>query len=167
MNENTNIQTNRLLITPLTERDSDFIFEILNTEGWIKYIGERNIKSIGDAALYIHKIISNPNYTYLVFKLKENKKPIGLVTLIKRPYLAHCDIGFAILPKYEKMGYAYEASLKYIDVLERSKLYFKLVAITVPENVNSISLLKKLGFNYSENIVEENEILAVYQKQIS
>lgn len=59
-NTKTTINTNRLLIKPLSENDKQFIFELLNTDGWIKYIGNRNIGSEADATAYIKKIVKNP-----------------------------------------------------------------------------------------------------------
>jgi [ribosomal protein S5]-alanine N-acetyltransferase len=50
------IQTDTLLLEILSENDADFIMELLNTEGWIKYIGNRNINSKEDAIAYIQKI---------------------------------------------------------------------------------------------------------------
>ncbi len=49
------ISTERLLINPLSTYDDYFILELLNTEGWIKFIGNRNIHSQADASAYIQK----------------------------------------------------------------------------------------------------------------
>jgi ribosomal-protein-alanine N-acetyltransferase len=159
-----NLETERLLIEPLKLDDGDFMFKLLNTEGWIKFISNRNIKTKEDATAYIQKILHDVNYTYLVFSLKETNSPIGLVTLIKRDFLDYCDIGFAILPEYENSGYSLEATCKFLLEIEKSKLYTKIVAITVPENVSSISLLKKMDFIYEKKILKGEEVLSVYNK---
>lgn len=160
----TNLETERLVIEPLKLDDWNFMFKLLNTEGWIKFISNRNIKTKEDATSYIQKILHDINYTYLVFRLKETNLPIGLVTLIKRDFLDYCDIGFAILPEYEKMGYSFEASSKFLLEIEKSKLYSKIVAITVPENLKSKILLKKLNFIYELETLKDGEVLSVYNK---
>jgi hypothetical protein len=33
----------RVRLRELTKTDAPFIFELLNTEGWLRYIGDRNI----------------------------------------------------------------------------------------------------------------------------
>lgn len=98
--------TDRLFIRQLSETDAGFIFELLNTESWIRYIGNRNIHSEADALAYIRKINENQNTTYYTVTLKETNTPAGLVTLIKRDYLDFRDIGFAFLPAYGGRGYA-------------------------------------------------------------
>jgi RimJ/RimL family protein N-acetyltransferase len=144
--------------------DSEFMFELLNTEGWINNIGNRNINTLADATSYIEKINSNPNYLYLVFRLKETKHPLGLVTLIKRDYLEDCDIGFALLPQFQNKGFAFEASSKFMEVIVKDGQINKVVAITLPDNLNSIKLIEKLGLNYEKTITENGVKLSVYKK---
>ena len=50
------LTTERLFIEPLSTIEDDFILELVNTEGWIKFIGNRNVTSKIDAANYIRKV---------------------------------------------------------------------------------------------------------------
>ena len=159
-----NLETERLLMEPLKLVDGDFMFKLLNTEGWIKFISNRNIKSKEDATVYIRRILDDQNYTYLVFKLKGTQKPIGIVTIIKRDFLDYCDIGFAILPEYENRGYSFEATTKFLLEIKKHKLYTKIVAITIPKNLKSVILLKKLGFIYEQETLKDGEVILVYKK---
>ena len=45
--------TKRLIISQVTETDAPFFVELMNTPSWIKYIGDRNIKSVKDAENYL------------------------------------------------------------------------------------------------------------------
>ena len=94
----TNYNTARLLLRTMNADDNTFIFELLNTAGWIKFIGDRNIETSEDADKYIQKIITNPDINYRIVTLQDTETAIGLVTFIKRNYLDHHDIGFAFLP---------------------------------------------------------------------
>jgi [ribosomal protein S5]-alanine N-acetyltransferase len=156
-------ETERLFVEPLTILDSTFIYELLNTEGWLKNIGNRNINTLADAEAYIEKVNSNPNYVYLAFKTKIDNKLLGVVTLVKRDYLDSPDIGFAILPQYQNKGYAFEACAKMISQIKNEKNYSKILAITIPENLASISLIQKLGLVYEKEIIEADETLSLYQ----
>ena len=49
------LETERLRIRPLSVEDSKFILELVNTEGWLKFIGDRNVKGIPDAIEYIER----------------------------------------------------------------------------------------------------------------
>jgi [ribosomal protein S5]-alanine N-acetyltransferase len=156
------LKTERLSLQPLSENDSEFIIELLNTEGWIKYIGNRNIQSNADAIAYIQKINANKNIRYWTVKLKDTKSPIGLVTLIKRDYLEHNDIGFAFLPLFYAKGYAYEAANAVLNYLSKNKLATNILAETLPENMSSIKLLEKLGLRFEKEMEIENETLHIY-----
>ncbi|MBS1729735.1 MAG: GNAT family N-acetyltransferase [Bacteroidetes bacterium] len=154
-------QSERLLIEPLSKKDARFIFDLVNTEAWLRFIGNRNVNSLEDASNYITKIQSNPNVTYWTVSLKEDKTKIGIITYIKRDYLETPDIGFAFLPAYSNMGYAYEASQAVIKNMIND--YTQLEAVTIPENHSSIKLLKKLGFYFEKEIVIDNTLLHIYK----
>lgn len=156
------IKTNRLLIEPLTEDDKLFIMELVNTEGWIKFIGDRNIHSEIDAVTYIQKINNNSNLLYWIVKLNETNETIGLVTFIKRDYLEHNDIGFAFLPNFFGKGYAFEATKEVLNYLVNNHSLMQILATTIPENINSIALLEKLGLRFEKSIEIENETLHIY-----
>jgi RimJ/RimL family protein N-acetyltransferase len=155
-------KTERLMLTTLNDHESKFIFELLNTEGWKKFIGERHIKNLADADAYIDRICNNKNVTYWVVKIKENNSSIGIITLIKRDYLEHHDIGFAFLPEFGKRGYAYEAANMILDYLFSKGSHKKILATTIPANTNSIQLLEKLGLKFENEIIIENETLHVF-----
>lgn len=159
----TNLTTNRLLLATLSEKDSLFILELLNTEGWIRFIGDRNIRTEADAMVYIQKINDNENTTYWSIKLKDTDNAIGIITLIKRDYLEHKDIGFAFLPNFSNKGYAFEAAQRVLYYLTLGNESIQILATTIPENVRSISLLKKLGFQFDKAIQIQNETLHIYK----
>jgi [ribosomal protein S5]-alanine N-acetyltransferase len=154
--------TARLLIQPLTINDNAFIQELVNTGGWIKFIGNRNINSAADATAYIERIISNKNITYWVVQLKSTTTLIGIITFIKRDYLDHHDIGFAFLPDFSKNGYAFEAAHTVLIGLLQNNNFTHILATTIPENISSIKLLKKLGLQFDKVIKVGEETLHVY-----
>jgi len=156
------LETERLFIEPLSKTDSKFILELLNTQGWIKFIGDRNVHNEIDAGNYIQRILDNHNCAYSVFKLKENKTPLGIITFIKRDNQQFPDIGFAMLPGYEKNGFAYEAARKYMDEIVKNGQHKNIIGITVSDNWKSISLLEKLGLRFKEKYFEKNDELSVY-----
>ncbi len=156
-------ETERLKIRPMCLQDAEFILSLVNSAGWIKYIGDRKINNIHDSEQYIQKIRSNPNYFYHIFELKGTAIPIGIVTFLFREDYKYPDIGFAILPTYENKGYAFEASKKYLDTVCETESIQKVIAITLPQNSSSIKLLQKLGLNYKEIIMEGEEQLLLFE----
>jgi RimJ/RimL family protein N-acetyltransferase len=167
MHENI-LETERLILRKFTLEDSHFIIELLNTEGWIKYIGDRNVKTTQQARAYLEngplKSYRNNGFGLALVQLKDNDTSIGMCGLIKRDYLDHPDIGFAFLPNYTGHGYALEIVKKTIDYAFTSLRKEKIMAIVVPENRSSIRLLEKVGFTYNNNFVttDTNEELSLY-----
>lgn len=155
-----NYNTQRLELNRINLKDSEFIFELVNTPEWIKFIGDRNIGSIAEANEYINKITSNSKTNFWVVKTKDQQLAIGIITFIKKDYLDYYDIGFAFITKYTNKGYAYEASIVVLnDVIKK---YKNILATTVKTNINSIQLLEKLGLKFHKEIENENELLMIY-----
>lgn len=149
-------ETNRLLICRFTAGDAPFILELLNDPSWIRYIGDKNIRTPEDARQYIkngpQKSYARLGFGLYAVKLKADGRPIGMCGLLQRDTLEHADIGFAFLPGYTGKGYAFESAeaiLKHAHAVLGMK---RILAITSPENISSIALLEKLGFNFTKLI---------------
>jgi [ribosomal protein S5]-alanine N-acetyltransferase len=145
--------TERLLIRKLTFDDSRFIVKLLNSPGWLRYIGDRGVKTEEDAKVYLQNgpLLSyeeNGFGLYLV-GLLETGEPIGMCGILKRDSLVHPDLGYSLLPEFTGKGYAYEAA-NAVVLYAREQLRIKtLLAITMPENATSIKLLEKVGMKYN------------------
>ena len=162
------IETDQLVLRKFTLDDADFIVELLNTEGWLKYIGDRNVRTAGDARVYLEngplKTYSNDLFGLRLVQLKTGDVPIGMCGLIKRDYLDHFDLGFALLPTYTGRGYALEIAKKVLEYAFDRLHQQKILAITLPGNFSSIRLLVKTGFSYERDFLapDTNEALSLY-----
>ena len=160
--------TQRLILRRFTLDDTAFIIELLNTEGWIKYIGEKNVKTTDEARAYLEngplKSYRNEGFGLALVELKADHVPIGMCGLISREYLDHLDVGFAFLPNHTGLGYAFEIVKKTVEHALRELKQQKLFAITLPQNYSSIKLLTKIGFKYDNNFItpDTNEELCLY-----
>jgi len=165
--------TNRLIISKVTLKDAPFFIELMNTPSWLKYIGDRNIKSIEDAKKHLKKGIlksyKESGYGfYKVTQKSEPEKAIGIVGLVKRKELEHTDIGFGFLPNYEGKGYGYESSVAIMNMAKNKFKLNKVLAITNPDNKSSIHLLEKLGLSFQKRIkpFADNEELLLFAKDL-
>lgn len=166
-------ETERLIISKVTIQDASFFLELMNTPHWLKYIGDRNIKSIEDAEEAIKnghlKSYKDNGFGFYKVSLKaENNITIGTAGLIKRDQLEHVDIGFGFLPKYEGKGFGYEAAVEVIKLAKDVFNIAKLVAITNPNNKNSIKLLEKLGLTFEKRVkpFDEDKELLLFAKTL-
>lgn len=162
------LETDRLLLRELNLGDVPFILSLLNSPGWLKYIGDRGVKNEEQAKDYL---LNGPLKSYRengfgLYLVEEriSKLPIGLCGLLKRETLENPDLGFAFLSDYMGKGFAFEAANA---VLEYTKSELKLptiLAIVLPNNQPSIKLLEKLGFQYQKTLqVKEGEDLSLFQ----
>ena len=150
------LETARLVLREFTLDDTNFIIELVNTPGWIKFIGDRNIRTEEQAKLYLQngplKSYDQNGFGLSMVELKNEKIPIGMCGIIRRDNLANPDIGFAFLPEYTGKGFAFEianATMKYAkDILKLPVIF----AITVSHNSSSIKLLKKIGLKFIQPI---------------
>ncbi|MDJ1480602.1 GNAT family N-acetyltransferase [Cytophagaceae bacterium YF14B1] len=151
------IETPRLILRQLELEDDSFVFELVNTPSWLKFIGDRGVHTLNDARNYIRTgpmdSYSRFGFGLLLIFLKGEDIPIGMCGLLNRDVLDDPDMGFALLPVYEGKGYAFEAAsavLKY----SRNELQLKrIVAIVMRENQRSVSLLQRLGFVYEKDVI--------------
>ena len=165
------IESERILLRPLTLEDGEFILELLNTDGFIKYIGDRNVRTVEQAKTYILngplKSYETNGFGLSLAELKTDRTPVGMCGLLKRDYLDHADIGFAFLPRYTGKGYAYEIVEEIVRFGLQELRMEKILAIVLPENSSSVRLLEKVGFSYEENFIspDTNEELSLYSIQ--
>lgn len=129
--------------------DAAFILKLVNQEGWLKYIGDRNIRTIEDAEKYIQvirgKMRTDFGFGYFVF-CTENEEPLGTVGLLNRHYLSAPDLGYAILKSHEGKGYTKHACQLLLDFFIQHQSPLQIQAIVQPNNFGSIGLLKSLNF---------------------
>ena len=149
-------ESERLTLVKFTKDDAPFFYDLANDPDWIKYIGNRNIKTIIDAEEYLNKNII-PSYEKFGFgfytvRLKEENTPIGMCGLIKRDWMDYVEIGYAFLPQYRGKGYAIESSIATKKYAKEKLKIDLLAAITDVENERSGNLLNRLGFKFSKLI---------------
>lgn len=146
------LQTERLRLRPFTTDDAPFVLTLLNEPSFLRFIGDKNVRTLDDARQYL---LNGPMASYnihgfgiLLVELKDSNIPIGMCGLIKREELPEPDIGFAFIPDYWGRGFAFEAATAVMnDARERLKLNH-ILAIVNPDNDASIKLLERLGMNY-------------------
>jgi ribosomal-protein-alanine N-acetyltransferase len=150
------IETARLELCHLTDADAPFILELLNEPSFLRFIGDKGVRTLEDAREYIRKgpadSYERRGFGLYLTRLKDAEVSIGICGLVKRDALEDVDIGFAFLPRFWSQGYAFESAsavLKYGHEVIGLK---RIVAITNPDNESSIRLLEKLGLRFDRLI---------------
>ena len=167
------MQTPRLELVPFSHADAEFILSLLNSPGWVRYIGDRNIHTTEAAIAYLDsgplKSYREHGYGLMRVDLKASGRPIGMCGLLRRPELDGPDIGFAFLPEYHRQGYAMEAARRVIAFAREQLRIPELLAIVQADNAASIGLLQTLGFVYDKVVISgvKREELQRYRLPLS
>jgi [ribosomal protein S5]-alanine N-acetyltransferase len=150
------IETKRLILRKFTIDDAAFMLEMLNTPTWLRFIGDRNVRTLEEAENYLlnGNIRSYREYGFgfYVVVIKETQESIGICGIVKREGLEDVDIGFAFFQQFMGKSYGYESATAVLNYALNDLKIKRIVAIVDPENVVSIALIKKIGLQFEKMI---------------
>jgi RimJ/RimL family protein N-acetyltransferase len=154
------LETDRLVLRRISTHDAEFILRLLNEPSFLRYIGDRGVRTLEDARGYIAKgpidSYDRHGFGLLLVSRKDDGVPIGMCGLLKRDTLRDVDVGFAFLPEFWGYGYAFEAASAVLSHGKEVLGLGRIVAITSPDNDSSIRVLTKLGMRF-EGMIQLTE----------
>jgi RimJ/RimL family protein N-acetyltransferase len=162
------LETERLVLRELTGDDGEFILELLNQPSFLRFVGDKGVRTVDDARGWIE---AGPRASYQrhgyglnLVTLTETGEPMGICGLVNREWLDDPDIGFSLLPAYWSRGYACEASSAVLRQATEVHRLERILAITNRDNRSSIHLLEKLGFSFWKYVrtPDKNEELSLW-----
>ena len=140
----------------MTLEDAEFILELLNDAAFIRFVGDKGVRTAHDARQYI---VTGPLASYeqhgfglWVVEPKGSGTAAGICGLLKREVLADVDIGFAFLPRFRSMGYAFESAAAVLEYGRTTLGLERIVAITDEHNAGSLRVLEKIGMGFDRLI---------------
>jgi RimJ/RimL family protein N-acetyltransferase len=146
------LETDRLVLRRLSAHDADFILQLLNEPSFLRFIGDRGVRTLDDARAYIAKgpvdSYTRHGFGLCLVSRKDDGAPIGMCGLLKRDTLQDVDVGFAFLPQFWGNGYAFESAAAVLSYGRDVLGLGRIVAITSPDNDGSIRVLEKLGMQF-------------------
>lgn len=168
------LETERLILREIVESDAEFVLDLLNQPTFIKYIGDRNVRSVDEAKDFIENryraSYAEHGFGLYTVELKSQiqnpKSQIGICGFVKREILPDADIGFAFLPQFEKQGFAFESASAMMNYGREVLKLKRVLAITTKDNESSGRLLAKLGFEFDGFIDSNGEELKLFVSNI-
>jgi ribosomal-protein-alanine N-acetyltransferase len=155
------LETERLILKPTTLADAEFIRNLFISPKWIEFIGDRELNTIKEVEDYIEtkmtpqiERLGYGNYTII---RKSDGEKIGSCGLYDREGVNGIDIGFALLPDFEKNGYAFESVNHLKEVALKDFKLLQISGITSTKNEASQALLIKIGLKFDKKIILPNE----------
>ncbi len=164
--DSTILETPRLRLRRLSEDDAPFMLALLNDEAFLRFIGDRNVRTEDEARAYIlngamASYEANGFGLYLV-ESKAHGAPIGLCGVLRRDSLPDPDLGFAFTAEHRSRGYGKEAAAATLEYAARTLGLPRIAAIVSPDNDASLRVLHGLGFAFERMVrmsEDEPEIL--------
>ena len=148
--------TKRLALHRFTLDDAPFAFELVNDPAFLRYIGDRGVRTMDDARAYLSNgpLASYERHGFGLFKVVRlaTGEPVGMCGLLKRDTLDDVDVGYAFLPAFWSHGYAIEAVAGTLDYARKTQQLTRVVAIVQPDNAASIRVLERAGFAFERTI---------------
>ncbi|MBW8362484.1 MAG: GNAT family N-acetyltransferase [Kaistella sp.] len=164
-------ETERLSMRPMSAEDSAFVLALYNEPNFLKYIGDKKIRTIEEAEEYIktrfRPQIEKLGYGNYLITRKSDGLRIGSVGIFQREGMDVHDIGFSFLGEFEGKGYGFEAAS---ELMKQAFAHFglkKISAVTSKDNVASQKLIEKLGLKFKKLVIlpDETEELMYYEKE--
>lgn len=144
------LTTARLHLRGLTTDDEKEIFILRSDTDINRYIGRQRPDTLRDARAHIEKLnasVSNNESFFWGITLKDHPTIIGTICLWNlSANRTQADIGFDLLPGFQRMGYMQEAVLLVLTHAFETLRLKKISGWVNRQNQPSISLLTKSAF---------------------
>lgn len=166
-------ETERLLISVLNEPSAESILHFYKS-GIAAFSIVEPKKADNFYTLNYQKALAKGEYqafldgTYARYFISPADDPemiIGTVSFshfLPSPYNS-CIVGYKILPAYQKKGIATEALSTLITALFKENNIHRIEAFCLPDNVDSIGLLLRLGFKFESVATSVIKLLDGYR----
>lgn len=153
-------ETSRLRLHAMADRDDAdvaLMLSLLNDPAFIRNIADRGVRTLEQARGYLRdgalRSYAQHGFGMYAIRRKDTGALIGNCGLVRRDGLDGPDLGYALLPAHAGQGFALEAARAVIADAGSRLCIDRLHAIVNPDNVASIGLLQKLGFEFDRMIV--------------
>ena len=171
LNSNKILESDRLVLRPLSLEDEDLVFNLRSSDEVNKYIDREKCTSRKQAIEFIEKIKALGNEgLYRVIFLRKEKIAVGGVCILRPDWTNNvCEIGYELLPGYQRQGIMVEAVKILMDFATNNLKFDSIEACIQPLNDRSSSLARKLGFTKIKEmkIQETNFDIYSYPNKIS
>jgi RimJ/RimL family protein N-acetyltransferase len=158
------LETPRLTLRRLEFDDAPFLVRLLNEPSFLENIGDRGVRSIEDAHRYLREgpMAMYEKYGFgLWHTARKDGVPVGMCGLLKRDNLPEVDVGYAFLPEFWGVGFAYEAAAATLRHGAQKFGLARVVGVVSEGNAGSIRVLEKLGMSFERMFsMREGEPLA-------
>ena len=154
------VKTDRCIIREMTEEDLDAVYQVYAAPSITRYMEglyEDREKELEYTRSYIKHAYTFWGYGTWVIERKTDHKIIGRVGFNLRDGYDEVELGFVIMEEEQKKGYAFECCDAVMRIGKEDYQFEAVQALVKEENVDSIKLCQKLGFQFVEKVFTNGE----------
>jgi RimJ/RimL family protein N-acetyltransferase len=161
------LTTKRLVLSPLTEKDWDFVLSLFSRPVVHQFEQgplptQQKIREQFDRVLEKSALLPQDGCIWFIIHTTDNL-PIGQIKLsCNWPDVQEWELGYALLPEYWGKGYASEASEAVLYWAFTHLHVHKVIAIINAENTKSVALARKIGMIEEGHMREARKIQGQY-----
>ncbi len=149
-------ETKRLILRPWLESDIEPFYKINQNPKVIEFLaGAMSLEEIKNFISDVNIHIEKRGFGLWAVELKESHELIGFTGLKYQDFAAHftpcIEIGWRLDSKYWGNGYATEAASEALKIGFQKFNLKEIVSFTVPQNLRSQAVMKKLGMERDFN----------------
>jgi len=141
------LETERLILRNVLERDAEVMYDYRNNEICARY-QRGQTKDLPGIQQLVEKrkndVISVDSPFMVAVALKESNEMIGEIVVM--PDDGTISLGYTFSYKHHRKGYAFEALSALVELLHTRYPDWDFISFTEKENIASMNLLKKLGY---------------------
>ena len=141
------LETTRLFLRNVTAKDADIMYDYRNNEICARYQRGQTKDLLGIRQLVEKRkndVISVDSPFMVAVALKESNEMIGEIVVM--PNDGTISLGYTFSYKHHRKGYAFEALSALVELLHERYSDWDFISFTEKENIASMNLLKKLGY---------------------
>jgi len=143
------LETARLRLRWFAPADADALLLLLNDPDWLRHIGDRGVRTRGDALQFIaERLVASywrQGFGLWAIERRDDGAFAGVCGLVRRDGLPDLDLGYALLPAQRGHGFAREAGAACLDFAARALGERRVLAVVSPGNDRSVATLGALG----------------------
>lgn len=159
------LTTERLLLRPFTLEDAAVFFDLCSDYEVMRFIGDGSLPSFDAVQKSIERWVKHyDDYGYSLFALLNNENLMGFCGLITQEIKGtkKVELGYRLGRKFWGNGYATEAAICIRDYAFNDCNLSEIISIIQPANIASRKIANKIGMNFSENIIFNNQPVCIY-----
>ena len=141
------LETNRLYLRNVLPKDAAVMHDYRNNEICARYQRGQTKDLAGIEALIEKRkdgVLSTQGACLLAVALKETDEMVGEIVVM--PNEETFSLGYTVSYRHHQKGYAFEALSPLISTLHKQYPNWEFISFTDPENLPSMALLRKLGY---------------------